>query len=117
MSVEPQTFASETPSVLSPELWPNIEHLVTEDEAPVDGLYSEKQMRLLTEPLHTSWPGLGQKRPFLASANVGLFYGLHDPPVVPDVLLSVDVEAPEDLWPKRHRSYFVWEFGKPPDVA
>jgi hypothetical protein len=27
------------------------------------------------------------------------------------------VELPSDLWPKRHRSYFVWEYDKPPDVV
>jgi len=25
--------------------------------------------------------------------------------------------VPEDWWAKRHRSYFVWEFGKAPDVV
>jgi hypothetical protein len=32
------------------------------------------------------------------------------------MLLSLDVQVPADLWPKAHRSYFVWEYGKPPDV-
>jgi Uma2 family endonuclease len=99
---------------LPPELWPNIDHLVTEDGKPVDGIYSEKQMRLLTEPLYSSWrPG----HPFAVMANVGLFYGLHDPPIVPDVLLSRDVQIPHDLFQKKHRSYFVWEYGKPPEVV
>jgi hypothetical protein len=33
------------------------------------------------------------------------------------MFLSLDVEAHQDLWAKEHRSYFVWEFGKPPDVV
>ena len=40
-----------------------------------------------------------------------------NPALVPDVLLSMDVELPADLHPKRHRSYFLWEYGKPPDVV
>src|SRR5207237_743687 len=37
------------------------------------------------------------------------------PAIVPDVLLSLDVIVPEDWWTRR--SYFVWEFGKAPDVV
>jgi Uma2 family endonuclease len=105
------------PPILPPEFRPKVEHLVTEDDAPVDNLFSEKQMRLLTEPLYTSWAGPGENRPFLACANVGLFYAVNQPPVVPDVFLSLDVKAPQDLWPKKHRSYFLWEYGKAPDAA
>lgn len=96
---------------------PSVEHLVTEDDTPVDNIFSEKQQRLLTEPLYTSWAGPGEKRSFLVLANVGLFYGLHEPPLVPDVLLSLDVQAPADPWPKSNRSYFLWEYGKPPEVV
>jgi hypothetical protein len=53
----------------------------------------------------------------VALANVGLFFALDKPPVVPDVLLSLGVKAPTDVWEKRHRSYFIWEFGKSPDVV
>jgi hypothetical protein len=42
---------------------------------------------------------------------------MHQPPLVPDVMLSLDVQAPPDLRPKQNRSYFVWEYGKPPDVV
>lgn len=94
-----------------------IDHIVTEDDTPVDNIFSEKQQRLLTEPLYSSWTGPGDNRPFLVLANVGLFYALYEPPLVPDVLLSLDVEPPQDLWPKRNRSYFVWEYGKTPDVV
>jgi hypothetical protein len=36
---------------------PDTSHLITEDDTPVDKLFSEKQQRLLTEPLYSSWPG------------------------------------------------------------
>ncbi len=99
---------------LPPELIPCVDDLVTEDDTPVDNIYSEKQQRLLTEPLYSSWkPG----RLFLAVANVGLFYAVRKPPLVPDALLSLDVEAPADLRPKKNRSYFIWEFGKAPEAV
>ena len=50
-------------------------------------------------------------------ANVGLFFAVHRPPLVPDVLLGLDVELPADIRLKCHRSYFVWEYGKVPDVV
>lgn len=96
------------------------EKLVTEDNAPVDNIYSEKQMRLLTEPLYTSWGGpastTGQPRKFLALANVSIFYALNQAPIVPDVMLSLDVE-PDENWEKFQKSYFLWEFGKPPEIV
>jgi len=110
-------LSCDIPQVLPPELRPNVEHLVTEDDTPVDNIFSEKQQRLLTEPLYSSpeWAGTG--RPFVALANVGLFYAIREPPFVPDMLLSLDVQVPDDLWPKSHRSYFIWEYGKPPNVV
>ena len=98
---------------LPEEFLPDIDDLVTEDDIPVDNIFSEKQQRLLTEPLYSSRP----RWPFVALANVGLFYRVHHPPLVPDMLLSLEVEVPEDVWSKSHRAYFVWEFGKPPDVV
>jgi Uma2 family endonuclease len=106
-----------TQYVLPPELWPDVEHLVTEDDTPVDGIFSEKQMRLLTEPLYSSPGWAGEGRRFVALANVGLFYAIRQPPYVPDMMLSLDVEMPADVHPKPHRSYFMWEYGKPPDVV
>jgi len=114
-SLAPAT--SPQPGALPPEEWPDLTHIVTEDDTPVDNIFSEKQQRLLTEPLYASWPGPGDGRPFLALANVGLFFGINEPPLVPDAMLSVDVRAPNDLWPKANRSYFVWVYGKPPDVV
>jgi len=99
---------------------PDISHIETEDGSPVDGIRSEKQMRLLVESLHTSWTGPAaegeeEKRFFAALANVGLFYAIDQPPLVPDVMVSLDVKLREDLTVKQNRSYFLWEYGKPPD--
>jgi len=102
---------------LAPEDLPNVDNLITEDDTPVDNLFSAKQQRLLVEPLYSSWAGPGEDRPFLADSNVGVFYSVREPPLVPDAFLSLDVQAPADLWPKRNRSYFIWEYGKPPDVV
>jgi len=99
-------------------LRPNIDHLITEDDEPVDNIFSEKQQRLLTDPLFSSWPGSSEgKRAYVAFANVGLFYTVHQQAVVPDAMLSMDVEQPQEVWEKHHRSYFIWEYGKPPDVV
>lgn len=92
----------------------DISHLVTEDDTPVDNLQSEKQQRLLVEPLYSSWsPGVS----FIAAANVGLFYALKQDPIVPDAMLSLGLEMPTDWSQKQNRSYFVWEFGKVPEVC
>ncbi|MCP4344702.1 MAG: Uma2 family endonuclease, partial [Desulfobacterales bacterium] len=94
--------------------WPDISGLVTEDDTPVDNLFSEKQQRMLTESLNTSWkPG----KPFMAVSDIAVFYDTDEPPVVPDVCLSLEVSPPEDVWKKRNRSYFLQEYGKPPEVA
>ncbi len=93
---------------------PNIDHLVLEDDTPVDNLQSEKQQRLLVEPLYSS---RALPAPFLAAANVGLFYKLKGDPVVPDVLLSLGVQCADDFSQKQNRAYFTWEFGKLPEVS
>ena len=97
-----------------PDLRPCLDNLVTEDDTRVDNMFSEKQQRLLTEPLYSSWD-VG--RLFLAAANVGLFYAVRQPPLVPDALLSLDVEITGDWLAKEHRSYFLWEFGKAPEAV
>ncbi len=91
-------------------------NLITEDDKPVDNLFSEKQQRLLTEPLYTSWTPLND-RPFIALANVGLFYSSEKSAVVPDMMLSLDVSAPPEMWEKQHRSYFIWKYGKAPEIV
>ena len=109
----PTTPSSVNADPFPEESWPDVSDLVTEDDTPVDNIFSEKQQRLLTEPLYSSRPDAA----FVALANVGLFYRIHHPPLVPDMLLSLGVEIPEDVWSKSHRAYFVWEFGKPPEVV
>lgn len=111
-----------TEAVPAPQLyldesdWPSVDHLITEDDTPVDNPFSEKQQRLLTEPLYSSWkPQDG--RSFVACANVGVFPVPKNPAIVPDMFLSLDVQLPADLWKKQHRAYMVWEYGKPPDVV
>ncbi len=94
---------------------PDMSHIITEDDEPVDNLFSAKQQRLLVEPLYTAWQ---KERVFLADANVGVFRGVHIPPLVPDMFLSMDVQVgDEDWWLKENRSYFIWVHGKPPDVV
>ena len=113
---------SQAPSRSSAVIAPDVSSIVTEDDTPVDNIYSEKQQRLLTDALYTSWAGPppeedGLPRPFVATANVGVFSTPTDPPVVPDVLVSLDVRFGEDVREKEHRTYFVWIFGKVPDVV
>jgi len=92
----------------------DISHIVIEDDKPVDNIQSEKQQRLLVEPLYSSWfPG----EPFIAASNVGLFYALKQSPIVPDAFLSLGVEVPADRSKKQNCSYFVWKFGKVPEVC
>ena len=92
----------------------DISHLAIEDDTPVDNFQSEIQQRLLVEPLYSS---KALPLPFIAAANVGVFYKLKGDPIVPDVFLSLGVQRAEDLSQRRHRSYFVWEFGKVPEVC
>ncbi|MEQ1825493.1 MAG: Uma2 family endonuclease [Pirellula sp.] len=100
--------------LLPAELRPNIDHIVTEDGAPVDNLFSEKQQRFLADSLYNSWK---PTEPFVAMSNVGLFYAVKKPPFVPDLLVSLGVELPKDPFPKENRSYFIWEYGKAPDAV
>ena len=102
---------------LRPEDIPCLDHIKTEDDTPVDNIYSLRQEHLLTEQLYSSWQGPGEGRKFLAVGNVGLFYAVHQPPLVPDAMLSLDVELGDDHWAKENRSYFVWILGKPPEVV
>lgn len=92
----------------------DISHLVIEDDSPVDNFQSAQQQRLLVEALYSS---RALTMPFLAEANVGLFYKLKGEPIVPDMLLSLGVQRAEDFSQRRSRSYFVWEFGKVPEVC
>jgi hypothetical protein len=122
MSTVPSEAAPIQPPVLPPYLQPGVDldidydAFVTEDHKPVDNIFIEKQYRLLTHPLYASWPGPGEGRPFVVYANVGWFYQLKKPAVVPDCLLSLDVTYPENVHVKRGHSYYQWDMGKPPDA-
>ncbi|MFN7944367.1 MAG: Uma2 family endonuclease [Blastocatellia bacterium] len=100
-----------------------IANLITEDDQPVDNLFSAKQQRFLVNSLYASWKPLSggsrskKRRMFLADVNVGIYFGLYDPPLVPDFFLSLDVEPHRNWFEKKHRTYMVWEFGKVPEVA
>jgi Uma2 family endonuclease len=106
----------EIPFPLPPELLPKVDHLITEDDTPVDNIFSEKQQRLLVEPLHTSWHGGPERQKFVALSNVAMFAVTANPPLVPDAFVSMDVSLPDNLMLKKNRSYFYWEYG-PPDVV
>ena len=111
------TAKSEPTQTRTPEFERAVAQLVTEDDTPVDNLFSEKQRQLLTGPLYHSWKGGAERRRFMALADVGVFRSVEEPPLAPDAFLSLDVTPPDDWWEKRHRSYFIWEYGKPPDVV
>ncbi|HAG85655.1 MAG TPA: hypothetical protein DCL61_32090 [Cyanobacteria bacterium UBA12227] len=111
VTVEPESISDEPQFEVKS---PNIDHLVVEDDTPVDSFIQEKQQRFLVECLYTS---LKLESPFLAAANVGLFYAIKRSALVPDVMLSLEVAMPDDWSQKKNRSYFVWELGKLPEVA
>jgi len=94
-----------------------METLVTEDDRPIDGFFASSQAMLLVEPLYSSWTHPHFGRRFIAEGNVGVFYAFDRPPVVPDVFLSLDVVLPSDLLKKSNRSYFIWKYGKSPDIV
>lgn len=91
----------------------DVSHLVTEDDTPVDNFASEKQQRLLTSALYSSKQG----EIFIVAANVGIYHTYHKSPIVPNVFLSLGVQVAQNWWEKSNRCYFVWEFGKPPEVV
>lgn len=94
--------------------WPTLDDVVTEDDTPVDSIVCERQQRLLTEPLYSSWSALGENRPFVALSNVGLFHARGENPLVPDMMLSLDVTSPQgkEIWLKHYRAYFIHDMAK-----
>jgi Uma2 family endonuclease len=102
--------------MLDPALVPDLSGLITEDDTPVDSILAEKQQRLLTHPLYTSWRPAGEGQTFLALANVGYFYVPRNPALVPDVMLALDVVPAGPLETKEGHSYYQWLMGKPPDM-
>ena len=102
------------PSSIADDFYvPDANKFVTEDDTPVDNFASEKQQRFLISSLYSSKPD----QTFVAAANVGIFYQDDYPAIVPDVFLSLGVQVPENWWEKQNRSYMLWKFGKPPEVA
>lgn len=49
--------------------------------------------------------------------NVCLYFAVAQPPLIPSCLLSLDVELPEDALRKENSSYFLWNYGKAPEVV
>ncbi|MBW4432583.1 MAG: Uma2 family endonuclease [Pelatocladus maniniholoensis HA4357-MV3] len=92
---------------------PDASQLVTEDDMPVDNFASAKQQRLLVTSVYSSL----QNQTFLAEANVGIYHTDGQPPIVPDVFLSLDVQVAANWWEKQNRCYMLWKFGKPPEVV
>ena len=118
MSANPHSAVARYPSIPPPQQQDDhrYDHLIEEDDTPVDSIYSEKQQRLLTGPLFSSWKRTNDGK-FLAMANVGIFPEDKNPAIVPDAFLSLDVEPPENPWKKGHRSYVYSVYGKPPEVV
>jgi Uma2 family endonuclease len=124
MSATTAETAYQLDEKVSHELDAYYEQVVTEDDQPVDNFFSAKQQTLLKRPLYASWtppagkhPTPGQKRTFLADSDIGVFFAIGRPPRVPDFFLSLDVQPRADWYEKRNRSYFLWEFGKVPEVV
>lgn len=103
-----------TPQALEEIAAPDIAQLVIEDDTPLDNFQTEKQQRLLVEPLYSSW---STDEPFVAAANVGIFSSDREEGTAPDVFLSLGVTMPADWSQKQNRSYLVWQFGKFPEVV
>jgi Uma2 family endonuclease len=93
---------------------PDYEQFITEDDTPVDNIFSEIQQRLLIDPLHSNqWT----ERDFWASSNVGIYYAVDKPCIVPDMFLSFDVRKPETWFDKKDKCYFTWLVGKSPELV
>jgi hypothetical protein len=118
VTTETSTPATNGKTAFEIPLWaiPDYDKIVIEAEAPLESIFAEKQHRLLTESLYSSWPGPGEGHTFGVFSNVGLFSAKDKPPVVPDVMLSLDFK-PGDLSQCEHNSYFIWEVGGPPEVV
>ncbi|MBC1238250.1 Uma2 family endonuclease [Nostoc sp. 2RC] len=91
---------------------PDANLLVTENDT-LDNFAAAKYKRLLISSLYSSL----QNQTFLAEANVAIYYTDLQPPIVPDVFLSLDVQVSENWWEKQNRCYMVWRFGKAPEVV
>jgi hypothetical protein len=113
----PQAEEQTTPLVVPEWAIPDLSKLITQDDTPVDSIFAEKEQRLLTHPLYCSWPGPGEGKPFLALSNAGYFYNYLKPPLVPDMMLGIDVEKAGPLSSKEGHSYYQWLMEYPPAVV
>jgi Uma2 family endonuclease len=87
---------------------------VTEDETPVDNLFSETQQRIYIDPLYASqWTD----RDFMACSNVAIYYKPKVAPIVPDMFLSFDVTKPKEWHDKKNKCYFLWRMKKAPELV
>lgn len=59
---QPNDWESELAEIRT-EVEREMEYLVTEDDTPVDNIFSEKQQHLLTEPHYGAWVGLETTTP------------------------------------------------------
>jgi len=59
-------------------------------------LFASMQVSLLIKTLYDSWTHPRFGRCFIALGNVGVFYAFHQPPIIPDMFLSLDVTTPAD---------------------
>ncbi|MFO0966911.1 MAG: Uma2 family endonuclease [Gemmataceae bacterium] len=107
----------ETIPVVAPPAAPDMSNVVIDDGKPVDNIYSERQMRLLVDPLYASWQGPGGGRRFVALVNVGIFSAVDQPPIVPNVLLSLDMVLKAASGREEHLTYVMWVVGKAPEAV
>lgn len=78
----------------------NLTDIETENDTPVDNFFTGELRRLLVEVLYGAWAKKIYPRKFLAGADIGVFYAEGQPPLVPDVFLSLDVEIERDFYDK-----------------
>lgn len=97
------------------DLEPDISHIQIEDGEPVDDIFTMQQQQLLLDVLETSLHE--ELRPVVALANVGFFASPDQPPLVPDVMVTFQKTAPGPLDKKKNKTYFIWNYGAPPDIV
>ncbi len=91
--------------------------IITEDETPVDNYITEHDYTFLTVPLNDNFVHSIHGKRFIVVSDVGIFSEPKEPPIVPDVFLSLGLQISPDQSHKRNRSYFMWLTGKPPEVV
>jgi Uma2 family endonuclease len=92
------------------------ENVITEDDTPVDNIFSEKQLRLSIDSLQNAvidWTD----RDFMACTNVAIYNEGEKTPIVPDMFLAMDVKQPSTWFEKKDKCYFVKLMQKVPDLV